>query len=347
MHKRILLSIFLLGSCFLSGQNYYSHEPVKEGKIYEKTPSVILQYFKDSLYRAGDYWGYIHKQKEVVDGKGKTPATLYNLAACYDKLDMPDETMKYLFDFMKVSKDDRAILYTNDFKNLRSHPEKWKIITNQIDSLYLTTVGDIENKELSLKIFYLFIDKYASTTRITIMPRPDGTVEEIKEESFKSISKEPYFEKETDKLLKTYGLPTEKEVGRYGVFHLYDILQHSSLLTKHYPKVKKAFEAGEFDAVLYAMMTDRVQTRKGKEQIYGTQWERITSGTSIGIMKEYHKKYPGKTLLWIVKDFENLNQRRKEMGFTETIEEIAEGSKNENYFIPPEYYEQNQKKKKK
>ena len=343
MYKTILFCICLFGSIYLSGQGYYSSLPVEEGKIYEKNPAVSYMYPKDSLYRANDYWGYINKQKNETGTRLEKAIEFYNIAACYDRLNMPDETMKYLFDFLNVSPDDRSVLFTNDFKNLRANPEKWKMITDRIDSLYLATVGEIENKELSLRIFYLSIERNASTTRIIQWTKSDGSIEETKEEPYKSESKGFSVTKETNKILKTYGFPTKKEVGRYGVFQIYDVLQHSNILIKNYPKVKKTFDAGGLDSVLFALMTDRMLTHKRKEQIYGTQWERITMGVSQGIMKEYHTKYSGKTLLYKVKDFENVNHRRKAMGFNGTVEEVAKMYESRDYFIPPEYYEQKKK----
>lgn len=155
----------------------------------------------------------------------------------------------------------------------------------------------------------------------------------------------PDYIKGVDNLLKNYGFPTENMVGRYGVFQVYDVLQHTELLNKHYHKAKNAFEKGTLDSILYALMTDRFLTHKNKKQIYGTQWMRyyVAPRNKFG---KYVKKYPGKYLLLPVKDFANLNGRRKQMGFADTIEEMMEAYKEDNYFIPLEYYETKSKKQK-
>ena len=333
MYRKFLVYIFLIASSFVYGQGDYSTTP-QQRKLYESTPSIILKNPKNQLYKTGDYWGVIYKYVGITGVKEKNPIILYNIAASYDKLEMLDEAMHYLYMFMDVSQDDREILFSNDFPNLKSCADKWEKITQRIDSLFLSTIGDVENKELALKIFHVFIDK-----RKQVALPADTTIPIHKQQR-------PQYEKETDNILKTYGFPTEKMVGRYAVFCVYDIIHHANLLEKHYPKVKKIFEKGEFDSILYALMTDRVLCDKNKKQLYGTQWALFTFGFSKGEFKKYVKKYPDKCLLQPVEDFKNLNERRKQMGFKETIEEMMEAYKDENYFIPPEYYEENKSKNK-
>jgi len=54
-------------------------------------------------------------------------------------------------------------------------------------------------------------------------------------------------------------------------------------------------------------------------------------------MRTDHKKYPNKYILYPVKDFKNVNKRRREMGFKETVEEYVK--RHSGAFIPKEYYE--------
>ena len=330
MYKKIILLIALAGSTLLYGQRYYSRNLPKQGKIYETNPALSLGYPTVALYDAGDYWGVINKKLSLTEKE--TPRELYNIAASYDKLNMPDEVLHYLYRFMEISQDDREILAANDFPNLKAHPDKWEKVIQCIDSLFLVAIGEVENKKLALKIFHLSID------RIIVIMQRDSFPNRVDMTT-------PAFVTETDKLLKKYGFPTEKMVGRYGVFHVYDVMQHSELLDKHYPKAKKIFKKGALDSILYALMTDRALTHKNKKQIYGTQWTKyvIIPKSQFG---KYVKKYPDKFLLEPVKDFANLNERRKQMGFTDTVEEEMKYNKESNYFIPPEYYETKSKKQK-
>ena len=72
--------------------------------------------------------------------------------------------------------------------------------------------------------------------------------------------------------------------------------------------IKKAAQDGQLPFTLAATMEDRYLMNQGKEQIYGTQAQ-ITAANGI--------------FIWPVQDPENVNKRRKEAGFTTTIEEYA------------------------
>jgi hypothetical protein len=340
MYKKIILLVCLVGQALLYGQSYYSTDCPKQGKIYETNPAIVNSIIKVALYKAGDYWGVIHKLTEKDTLRVRD---LYNIAASYDKLNMPDETLHYLYRFMEISKDDREILAGNDFPNLRSHPDKWEKVTQCIDSLFLSVIGNVENRELALKIFHINVDR----CKTTLFFMSGDTVVTYSAIIGKKIeASAPAYIIETEKILKEYGFPTEKMIGRYGVFQVYDVVHHTTLLDLYYRKVvKKAFEEGALDSILYALMTDRVLTHKDKKQIYGTQWMMYNAAPKNKFGK-YVKKYPDTYLLLPVKDFANLNERRKQMGFTDTIEEMMEGYKKDNYFIPPEYYKTKSKKQK-
>jgi hypothetical protein len=60
------------------------------------------------------------------------------------------------------------------------------------------------------------------------------------------------------------------------------------------------------------MMEDRLLMYEGKEQIYGTQ------GRTININQPNQQN-----IIWPIADFENINKRRSEAGFTDTVEENA------------------------
>ncbi len=53
---------------------------------------------------------------------------------------------------------------------------------------------------------------------------------------------------------------------------------------------------------------------KNKEQLYGTQLYRN---------KKTEKKYGDKNVLYPVKDFKNINERRKQIGFSISIEDFV------------------------
>lgn len=77
--------------------------------------------------------------------------------------------------------------------------------------------------------------------------------------------------------------------------------------------MKKEGIKGEIDMTLVAMMEDRYLMSKDRRQIYGTQ------GTHENIEKngkEYEIQY-----VWPIRSPKKVNQKRKEIGFKESVEE--------------------------
>ena len=117
MYKKIILLVFIAGNTLLYGQRYYSRDVPKQGKIYETNPARSLGYPTVALYDAGDYWGVINKKNSLTEKE--TPRELYNIAASYDKLNMPDETLHYLSRFMEISQFPLKIPCLENFERLR------------------------------------------------------------------------------------------------------------------------------------------------------------------------------------------------------------------------------------
>jgi hypothetical protein len=78
-------------------------------------------------------------------------------------------------------------------------------------------------------------------------------------------------------IVRRYGWPRPRLVGRDGANAAFLILQHSPDLAfqkKMLPLVHRAYQAGELQAWDYALLLDRVLTREGKPQVYGMSLER-------------------------------------------------------------------------
>ena len=91
------------------------------------------------------------------------------------------------------------------------------------------------------------------------------------------------------------------------------MIQHSDKIPDYLELIKDAANKGELPKRNVAMMEDRYLMHNGQEQIYGTQ------GTSL----KYNSENPIH-IIWPIKDVENVNQRRKEIGYNTTIEEYGE-----------------------
>jgi len=113
----------------------------------------------------------------------------------------------------------------------------------------------------------------------------------------------------TEKILAKHGYPGKSLVGEPTNKSVWYVIQHSDKIGKYLDMMKEASNNGELSNRMVATMEDRYLMQQGKEQIYGTQ----------GMTYE-----TGKEFIWPIKDPENVNQRRKEMGYDSTIEEYAQ-----------------------
>ncbi len=109
------------------------------------------------------------------------------------------------------------------------------------------------------------------------------------------------------KIFDEKGYPGKSMVGEETQSAAWYVLQHSREIPKYFPLVKAAGEKGELPMRLVAMMEDRYLMGKGEPQLYGTQ------GQSID----------GNSFIWPIANPEAVNERRAEVGFTETVEAYA------------------------
>ena len=106
------------------------------------------------------------------------------------------------------------------------------------------------------------------------------------------------------------GYPGKSVVGEESSLIAWNVLQHNpEKIPAYLPLVKKAAQAGEIPKTSAAMMEDRYLMMEGKPQVYGTQ------GMSYDDARG--------SFIWPIENPEAVNQRRKEAGFTETVEEYA------------------------
>jgi hypothetical protein len=113
-------------------------------------------------------------------------------------------------------------------------------------------------------------------------------------------------------IVKTYGWPTSKLVGRSGASNAWLLVQHADLSPKFQREcldlMTPLLSQGEVDKRNFALLTDRVLLAEGKKQIYGSQFTRTASGA--------WEPRP-------IEDPANVDKRRAEMG----LEPLAEYKK--------------------
>ncbi|MCG2418114.1 DoxX family protein [Aequorivita sp. F47161] len=123
------------------------------------------------------------------------------------------------------------------------------------------------------------------------------------------------------------GYPGKSVVGEESSLVAWNVLQHNpDKIPLYLPLVKRAAEAGEIPKTSAAMMEDRYLMMDGKPQIYGTQ------GMSYDDARG--------SFIWPIEDPENVNERRKDAGFEETIEAYAKILFGDDFVYEPRTMEQ-------
>lgn len=120
-----------------------------------------------------------------------------------------------------------------------------------------------------------------------------------------------------EQIIGQYGYPGKTLVGEPTNVAAFYIIQHSPKIKEYIPLIEAAARKGELPFYLYAMMYDRHLMQEGKEQVYGTQGRGYATNGADG------RPGPMQMFIWPIKDPKNVNQRRKEAGFTDTVEENA------------------------
>ena len=111
-------------------------------------------------------------------------------------------------------------------------------------------------------------------------------------------------------IIKRYGYPGKTLVGTPTNEAAFYVIQHSSRIPEYLPLIKQAAEQGELPFRLYAMMLDRQLMYTGQPQVYGTQGRSFTDAD-----KQEHR------FIWPIADPAHVNERRRQAGFDQTVEE--------------------------
>jgi hypothetical protein len=115
-----------------------------------------------------------------------------------------------------------------------------------------------------------------------------------------------------DSILSIYGYPGRSLVGSPTDQTAWYIIQHSEKLENYYKTIVKATKKGEIPDSLFAKTKDRLLIHSQRKQLYGTQ-ANCTPNDSGNF----------DCFILPIRNFKRVNERRKNMGFTTTIEEYA------------------------
>jgi len=123
--------------------------------------------------------------------------------------------------------------------------------------------------------------------------------------------------KRVKEIISEYGYPGKSMVGEPTNEAAFYVIQHSNQIEAYLPVIEKAAKKKELPFTLYALMLDRSLMQKGEEQVYGTQARGFDVVDSITGKKQW------KTIIWPIRDARNVNKKRKQAGFGQTVEENA------------------------
>lgn len=117
-------------------------------------------------------------------------------------------------------------------------------------------------------------------------------------------------------ILDQYGYPGKSMVGSPTNLSAWLVIQHSEAIEKYLPMIREAGKQGELPLTYVALMEDRFLMNQGKEQLYGSQaWGSPLKNSDDQDEQIY--------IIWPVKDPDHVNERRKKLGFSTTVEEYA------------------------
>ena len=119
-----------------------------------------------------------------------------------------------------------------------------------------------------------------------------------------------------ERIIEKYGYPGKSMVGEPTNKAVWYVIQHSKKISNYFDLIKTAGKQGEIPMTLVAMMEDRKLMYEGKEQIYGTQ------GAGRLIYDQQGKEMFF-NFIWPIANETHCNERRKAVGFANTIEEYA------------------------
>ena len=287
-------------------------------KIYE-SKIVLKVAYRDSLQKMGKYEkSILYWQKWLQDSIFEYP--MYNLAVNYTFLGDNDSAFYYLNRYLDLSEDDRIVLVDRDLFKLRKDTARWRNIVQKIENAYLQLLDSATNKPLALQLFYLGIADQEYRIYLPILQQINDSL------SPKMMQNDRCLYDTLETIIKQHGFPTLSMVGKLASVNAFLLLQHSpKIKNKYYKMVREAYLQNDFDPISYAMLTDRWLMRKKKRQLYGTQC--IENNR---VFKKYKT-----SILYKVKDFKNVNQRREKIGMSETVEETVKWM---GAVIPEKYY---------
>lgn len=192
--------------------------------------------------------------------------------------------------------------------NTTSQKDEIKVLKAELDQIY--------NSDHALR--KLFTPDITEDKRKEILTEFGYTQEEFNEQGWEIVERQDSLNLlRVEEIIAKHGYPGKSLVGEPTNKSAYYVIQHSDKIEKYFPLIEEAGESSEIPKRLVAMMHDRLLVGQGKEQIYGTQ----INGKMV-LNKETGKE-EWFQFLWPLANPDKVNELRKEVGLTESIEEYV------------------------
>jgi len=275
------ICLFLFSNLFAqSGEPSPADLLLKRGKIRE---AIVLY---DSIY----------------DLESSNRSNTYNYACAYALSGNKDSAFKYLF---IATESDSMVQALNDpdFYYL-INDDRWTIFENQMIIKIAAKHQKYTNPELTKELWRMKIKDQAFYYHIKLADKQNGMDSPIIKAlwELKHLINDENL-KRIEKIIDEIGWPKQSEVGSSASQTAFFIIQHANLETqkKYLPAMKEAANNKEASWSSLALLIDRIEMRKGRPQIYGSQISRDEEG-----------KYK----VFEILEPEYVNQRRKEVGLS-------------------------------
>lgn len=263
----------------------------------------------DSLRSLGQYTLELKYHLLLFKRDPNISENVYNMACCYALLKNIDSAYYYLNLAIDLGQNDGWAAADCDLINLHSD-YRWKEIENKLEYIYYQKNKTI-NTQLGWKIAKMFFNDQAPKHASDRILERYGTKSFQMDSINRVIANTDSLNMlELEKIINYYGWTGKELVGLEGADRAFIIILHAPLSyqKKYFEIIKTAIEKGDIEKRSLAYLTDKILTKEGKKQLYGTQL-----------------KYSAETKSYQFKPIENekdVNIRRKEFGLG-PIEEYA------------------------
>jgi hypothetical protein len=291
----------------------------------------LFDYKIDSLRSVKEYELIIELYNEKINSDTEyADYYTYNSARYYslirDTLESVNRILKTFNDIDKYKIRHEDVITESDFNIIHS-TFGWKQIIDTLISEYLNNETSIQNKELSVELWFMLIEDQRPRAR---GDSPQSTY--YYPEKYAYMQNRELRVNKLEKLIKKYGWPKYSEVGVKAGSGAFFVIQHSNpkAMKKYLPLLKEAAYNKEASMEHYALMLDRHLKNIGEKQLYGSQLSSrpIPIPSHINNKNDFNeylynlKKTEFEYYLWPIENEKEINKRRNEIGL-ENIEEYT------------------------